>query len=100
MYGQGKGAKQDYVEAVKYWRLASAQGYARAQFNLGNMYGKGKGVKQDYVTAHMWYDLAAAQGNSYAVNGRYITAKVMTQQQIAQAQKLARECLARKYKGC
>lgn len=59
----------------------------------------GHGVRQDYVTAHMWLNLAAARGWP-AEAGRDDVAKKMTPQQIADAQKRARECLARKYKGC
>ena len=100
MYENGQGVVQDYAEAVKWYKLAAEQGDTRAQFNLALMYGKGQGVVQDYISAHMWFNLAAAQGYKDAVNGRDKVAKIMTQQQITQAQKLARECLARKYKGC
>ena len=91
---------KDYTEAVKWYKLAAAQGNAEAQFNLGVMYYEGRGVAQDYVIAHLWLNLAAAQGNKNAEGNRDLVAKKMTQLQIAEAQKLARECLARKYKGC
>ncbi|WP_425451084.1 tetratricopeptide repeat protein [Avibacterium avium] len=42
------------------------QGYASAQFNLGNMYSTGRGVKQDYFQAFKWYQKAAEQGNAQA----------------------------------
>ena len=42
MYDNGKGVPQDYAEAVKWYRLAAEQGYARAQYNLGLMYDNGK----------------------------------------------------------
>ena len=48
----------------------------------------------------MWLNLAAAQGDANAVENRDIVAKKMTTQQIAAAQKLARECQARNYKNC
>jgi len=80
--------------------LAAAQGRASAQYNLGVMYGNGQGVVQDYVRAHMWYNLAAVKGNSDAVKQREIVAKKMTLEQIAVAQKLARECQARDFKKC
>jgi len=38
---------QDYKEAVKWYLKAAEQGYALAQFNLGNMYYNGDGVLQD-----------------------------------------------------
>ena len=100
MYGKGSGVVQDYAEAVKWYRLAAAQGHASAQYNLGGMYGDGQGVPMDYVRAHMWFNLAAVKGDADAVKNRDIAAKNMTPQQMAEAQKLARECQARNFKGC
>ena len=64
------------------------------------MYGDGQGVPMDYVRAHMWFNLAAVKGDADAVKNRDIAAKNMTPQQMAEAQKLARECQARNFKGC
>ena len=61
------------------------------------MYANGEGVPQDYVLAYMWLNLAAAQGGvswpeGYAPSYRRdVVAKSMTREQIAEAQKLARE---------
>ena len=66
----------------------------------GTMYAKGQGVPMDDVRAHMWFNLAAAKGDANAVKNRDIAASKMTPQQMAEAQKLARECQARNYKGC
>ncbi len=66
MYYTGKGVPQNYVQAVKWYRLAADQGYARAQTNLGFMYDSGQGVPRDYVQAVKWYRLAADQGNARA----------------------------------
>jgi len=100
MYDEGKGVAQDYVEAVRWYKLAAAQGNAKAQTNLGVSYGKGQGVAQDFITAHMWLNLAAVGGDVHAVKNRDIIAARMTPQQIAEAQKLARECKARNLKNC
>ncbi len=91
MYRKGQGVTQDYAEAVKWYRKAAEQGHADAQYNLGVMYGKGQGVPQDYVFAHMWFNLSAAQGGEDARKNRDIAAELMTPEQIAQAQKLARD---------
>ena len=99
-YYIGRGVVQDYAEAVRWHRLAAQQGYARAQYNLGNMYSNGQGVVQDYVKAHSWYNLSAIKGDADAVKNRDIVAKRMTSQQIAEAQKMARDCQARNFKGC
>ena len=91
---------QDYAEAVKWYRLAAAQGNAIAQANLGLMYTNGQGVVQDYARAHMWFNLGAAKSNAVAVKNRDLVAKRMTPQQIAEAQKMARDCLARNFRAC
>ena len=101
MYSEGGiGVPQDDKTAVKWYRLAAEQGSASAQYNLGTMYGLGQGVIQDNVYAHMWWNIAASQGNKDAVTNRDIVAGKMTPSQIAEAQKLARECLRKKYKDC
>ena len=55
------------------------------------MYKNGHGVVQDYVTAHKWWNLAAAQGDEDARKKRDLVAQEMTPDQIAEAQRLARE---------
>lgn len=64
------------------------------------MYSNGQGVVQDYMRAHMWYNLAAVTGDTVPVENRDLVAAKMTTQQIAEAQKLARECQARNFKNC
>ena len=84
------------------------------------MYADGEGVIQDFVRAHMWFNIAASSGhenitenvsvrrmggvfigfNKNAVTNRDIVAKRMTPADISAAQKLARECVRKKYKGC
>ena len=100
MYANGEGVRQDDAEAVRWWRLAAEQGDAGAQLNLGVMYANGEGVRQDYVRAHMWFNLAAANGDENGFKNRDAAARRMTPQQIAQAQRMAAQCEARKYKGC
>ena len=59
------------------------------------MYATGQGVPQDYVMAHMWTNLAAAQSSGVErdiyVRGRDGIAAQMTADQIAEAQRRARE---------
>ena len=64
------------------------------------MYGTGQGVLQDNVYAHMWWNIAASNGDDGAMKNRDIVAKRLTTEQLAEAQKLARECVRKKYKGC
>jgi len=96
MYVEGRGVPQDFKEAVRWWRAASEQGHADAQSNLGVMYTNGQGVPQDYIQAHMWYNLAASgrrddDDRKMAAKNRDSIAEKMTPEQIAEAQRLARE---------
>jgi TPR repeat protein len=99
-YDNGLGVIQDYKAAVKWYGLAAEQGYAVAQSNLGWMYNNGQGVIQNYTRAYMWYVISASIGFEDAVKNRDIIAKEMTSLQIEQAKMLARECVAKNYKGC
>ena len=66
-----------------------------AQFSLGFMYATGQGVPQDDVQAHMWFNLAASrmtgEDREIAVRSRDRVADGLTPEQIAEAQRLARE---------
>jgi len=100
MYRKGEGVLKDDKTAMKWYRLAAEQGNTNAQFNLGVMYDEGRGVLQDNVYAHMWWNIAASSGNKTASKNRDKVAKRMTPPRIEDAQKLARECVRKKYKGC
>lgn len=90
-YQNGEGVTRDYVEAAKWYRMAAEHGNVYAQANLGIAYFNGHGVPQDYILAHMWLNLAAARGDSSVAESRDLVAKRMTGDQIAEAQRLARE---------
>ena len=71
-----------------------------AQGNLGTMDAFGMGVLKDYIYAHMWGNIAATNGNELGAKLRDEFEKKMTPADISTAQKLARECVKKKYKGC
>ena len=100
MYKNGEGVLQDYKTAVKWYRLAAEQGHAKAQTNLGVMYAKGDGVIADKVYAHMWGNIGSSNGNENGGKLRDLVSKEMTSSQLEKAQDLARECVAKNYKGC
>ncbi len=83
------------AEAGRWYRLAVAQGNASAMSNLGGMYARGRGVVQDYVQAHMWWNVAASrltgEERKRSADARDALARLMTPEQIAEAQRLARE---------
>jgi hypothetical protein len=61
IYSIGRGVKQDYAEALKWYRFAAVQGHAGAQNNLGLLYSEG--ASQNFIEALKWFQLAADKGN-------------------------------------
>ncbi len=57
MYEYGDGVKQDYVEALKWWRKAAEQQDLASRLKLAQKYEAGLGVKQDLEEAYFWYSL-------------------------------------------
>ena len=100
MYANGQGVPKNKKTAVKWYRLAAEQGNARAQGNLGANYALGKGVLKDFVRAYMWGNINATNGNKRSVKLQNFVAKRMNSAQIAEAKKLARECVRKNYKEC
>ena len=95
LQAQEAGACGDLEEFDKI-RCQAEQGIARAQGLLGLMYEYGRGVPQDFVRAHMWFNLAASRlppggVRDSAVKDRDRIAARMTPEQIAEAQRLARD---------
>lgn len=73
--------------------LAAQTAMPDALFELGMLYATGRDVEADLVAAHKWFNLAAARGNHSALNYRLELAREMSSEQIAEAQKQAREWL-------
>ena len=98
MYEAGRVVPQDFAVAVKWYTLAAEQGHPRAQSYLGRMYAEGEGVPVDYVRAYMWLNLSVpgfswpqeAESDITAQYRDRVAAK-LSPDQLAEAQKLARE---------
>jgi len=73
--------------------LAAQTAMPDALFELGMLYATGRDVDADLVAAHKWFNLAAARGNRSALSYRLELAREMSSEQVAEAQKLAREWL-------
>jgi TPR repeat protein len=87
--------QQDYATALALFRPLAAQGDIDAQHNIGIMYYLGQGVAPDYVQAYAWLYLASAQGHKNAYLVRERIAGNLTPEQIAEANKLAQEWMAK-----
>jgi TPR repeat protein len=92
IYAKGEPAlPKDDAKAVGWFRKAAEQGSVASQYQLGLAFAQGAGVAQDYVQAHKWFNLAAATGDSNSTKARTLAASLMTREQVAEAQQLARE---------
>jgi len=96
MYIQGTGVPRDYAEAEKWFRKAAEQGDHMAQSMLGS-------ITKDSIEAYMWLTLSVAGSTDnqspffqQAAEVRASIAKKMNPQQIAEAQRRAKEWKPRK----
>lgn len=64
LMGKKYDERQDYDEAIKWFRKAAERGDAKGQNALGVMYANGQGVPQDYDEAIKWFRKAAEQGDA------------------------------------
>ena len=89
-YGQGRGVAKDDAEAVKWFRKAAEQNYAQAQYYLAVCYHNGDGVVKDYMEAYKWLLLAGAQGFELSKKKATLLESLLTMEQTAEGQKMAR----------
>jgi uncharacterized protein len=75
--------------------ITGAGGTPDALFELGLMHCAGRDGSLDLVNAHKWFNLAAMRGNEDAKRYRMEISGEMSRAEIAEAQRLAREWLAR-----
>ena len=78
------------VDALTQYEADAKRGRADALYNLGLAYSTGQGVRVDFVAAHKWFNLAALKGRSDAIDMRREVAELMSDIEIAAAQREAR----------
>ncbi len=93
IFDDGLGVDADAERAAKHFIRAAERGFAPAQSALSELYATGQGVELDHVEAHKWANVAAANGEDAALERRDVLAQLMTPEQIAEAQKRARDFL-------
>jgi TPR repeat protein len=94
------GLKQDYAEAANWYRKSAEQGNVYAQASLGILYHSGKGLPHDDVQSEMWFVISSGHAppndRDTIIEMRDSVAAHLTPQQLAEAQRLAREWKPRK----
>ena len=73
--------------------IGEAPATADTMFDLGMMYASGRSAPADLVNAHKWFNLAAMKGHCEAAQRRREIAAEMSDAEIGQAQRAARDWL-------
>ena len=98
MYRYGPGYSPGLERWVEVFDPAPGHARPATQGSPGASYVSGSGIPKDYVEAHKWMSLAAAratgENQKRFADARDSLAKVMTSEQIAEAQKRATEWTA------
>ena len=68
IFDVGRGVKQDYAEAFRWYLKAAEQEHPLAQHMVGEMYRLGQGVAQSDAEAAKWFRRGAENGESSAQN--------------------------------
>lgn len=91
IYFSGTETLQDFTKAHKWLERAAFDSSRLAQRDLGRLYANGWGVRKDPIWAYVWFEFAARQGDYKAQQQRDHLLKTMSDDQIAEAQKLTRK---------
>jgi hypothetical protein len=86
-----EGIPKDYAEALNWNKKAAAKGHAGSLAMLGDTYSEGYGVPKDNVKGYAWYSLAVAAGDESAGKFLNLLEEEMTQAQITEGQRQAKE---------
>ncbi len=95
LYKDGIGVGTDAPKAAQLVLGGAEKNFGLAQYMISHAYGSGQGFEQDYLKAHMWANLAAANEHEGATKRRDVWSQLMTPEQIADAQDMAREWTAK-----
>lgn len=91
LYLSGEGVLQDFSEAADWFRQAARQGEAEAMYQLGKMTQSGWGMDDSPVEAYVWLNIASARGEERAARDRDQVMKMLSAEQLKNAQLRARE---------
>lgn len=99
LYKDGNGVPRDARKAIALFEQAADAGNCIGMGQLGWVHVEGVGAAQDFVAAYKWFNLAVAWGCDGFSGERDSIAKNMTREDIATAQRLARQWKLRIFRG-
>src|ERR1700730_10006678 len=83
-------ARYDFTD-IDTATLAPVNANGEAFYELGIVYASGRSVPVDLVSAHKWFNIASMKGNADAARMRREIAAEMSDAEIGQAQRAARD---------
>ena len=83
----------EYVTTTTERAISPSVASADEMLDLGMKYCLGRGVTQSNVLAHMWFNIAALKGSDTARHYRSELSREMSANEIAEAQRKARDWL-------
>lgn len=93
LYLNGQGVPQDFTKGIELLNLSAKSRNSSAHNALAALYLTGTHFLQDDVLAHVHFNIAASLGDKEAIQFRDKLNAQLSKEQIAEAQKLAREWL-------
>ena len=100
-YLDGKLVSRSCDKGTRLLKYLASIGNLTAQHNLGGLYLQGNCLPINYLNAYMWRSLhAAATGSESNRSFLKLIEQRMSTNQVAEAQKLAKDCQARNFKNC
>lgn len=100
MESEGLGTEKNLKNAFFWYKSAAEEGLPQAQHNLARAYALGFGTIKDVVYSHAWFNIASSNGIENSSQLRDGLEEMMTKEQIANAESLARSCIKNNYKNC
>lgn len=83
----GVGILQDFAQASTWIHTAAVRGSPEGMLEMGRLYRDGIGVDKDLVRAYVWFNRAAAARNLDAVREREAIARILTPDELKDAQR-------------
>ena len=89
----GVGILQNFAQASKWIHTAAQRGSDEGMLEMGRLYRDGVGVDKDLIRAYAWFNRAAAARNLDAVREREAVARILTADELREAQRLSSQKL-------
>lgn len=89
LFRSGVGILQDFSRSATWIQTAASRGDVEGMLELGRLYRDGVGLDKDPVRAYAWFNRAAAAHNLDAQSEREAVARMLTVEELKEAQALS-----------